>query len=70
MRQQSYGGVEAWSYGAQGPPGMQQKRLGGVELAIELEMRNLRAVPREQTLSYHGGGRRWDDGGERRRHAC
>ena len=52
--QQSYGGVEAWRYGAQSPPEMQQKRLGDAELARELELRDLRAVPREQTLSYHG----------------
>lgn len=50
---QSYNGVETWRYGAQGPPEMQQRRLGDAELARELEMRNLRAVPREQTVSYH-----------------
>lgn len=47
-------GVEAWRYGVQGPPGVQQKRLGDAELARELELRNLRAVPREHTLSHHG----------------
>lgn len=68
--QQSYDGVEALRYGAPGPLGMQQKRLEGAELARELEMRNLRAVPREQTLSYHGEAGGTTVGGERRRHAC